>query len=129
MAPPLGGGRLARFRVGGAAGVVCARAGPGGTALPRPTKPLRNQGEKIPTPPWRVDFCPRLIFPITPPGAGCRPTLPITPPLRGSRSSQAARRRLLRWGVCGPCGCPGRWGDGGAFDAPPTGATSGLRPR
>ena len=54
---------------------------------------------------------------------------PITPPLRGSRSSQAARRRLLRWGVCGPCGSPGRWGAGGAFDAPPTGATSGLRPR
>ncbi|MDD9818633.1 MAG: hypothetical protein OXU61_10965 [Gammaproteobacteria bacterium] len=79
-------------------------------------KPLRNLGEKIPTPPWRADSCLRLI-------------LPITPPLRGSRGRQAARRRLLRWGVGGTCGSPSRGGVAGALAAPPTGATSGLRPR
>ena len=50
--------------------------------------------------------------PLRTPGLSVRP-LHITPPLRGSRRSRAARRRLMRWGVssCTPdvfpaCDCP-----------------------
>ena len=58
----------------------------------------------------------RLSLPLRSTGNGTVPGLlckgcsrfvpPITPPLRGSRRSRAARRRLMRWGVkAGPPGC------------------------